>query len=131
LDLIQAVLFHDVAERYLGDMPTPAKGEGKDLTRAYLAAEERTLALMGVKFHLTGQEQHWLDCVDKLELYLWCKDQEASGNRHTERMINYLRMWFAEQWETLPETLKNFINDISIWKRGSDFPPDPVHADAD
>ncbi len=122
-DLIQAVLFHDSAERYYGDVPTPVKEADGKLALMFGIAEDKALEALGVRFDLDAYEHLWLTCVDKLELYLWCEDQAALGNKHTANALNYVRAWFVKRWDKLPETLKNFINEFN-WQRGADLPPE-------
>ena len=80
LELIKAVQWHDVAERWLGDVPAPAKWSNPELGAAYEEAEERVLKRLGLFAQLTKEEVAWLKAVDTLELWLWCREEEALGN---------------------------------------------------
>lgn len=80
LTLIKAVQWHDVAERWLGDIPAPAKWTHTELGEAYERAEEELLKRLGLFAQLTDPEQAWLKAVDTLELWLWCREEEALGN---------------------------------------------------
>jgi 5'-deoxynucleotidase YfbR-like HD superfamily hydrolase len=73
--LIKAVQWHDVAERWTGDMPSTAKEdpgvregmhriEGEVMSRLF--SEE---ALM-----LSRESMQWLHAVDHLEAYLFCRE---------------------------------------------------------
>lgn len=84
VDLIKAVQWHDVGERWLGDMPAPAKWENPALGEVYEAAEEEILDRLGLMPDLTEEDRRWLKAVDTLELWLWCREEEALGN---ERVI--------------------------------------------
>ena len=80
LTLIKAVQWHDVAERWLGDIPAPAKWTHAELGEAYERAEEELLKCLGLFGELTDLEVAWLKAVDTLELWLWCREEEALGN---------------------------------------------------
>lgn len=84
--LIKAVQWHDVAERWLGDMPSPGKGHDPDLAEHYERVEAGLLERLGLAQDLTEDEQEWLKAVDTLELWLWCREEEALGNRNVARM---------------------------------------------
>jgi len=80
LNLVKAVLWHDVGERWLGDMPAPAKWDNPELGRVYEEAEQKLLARLGLAQELTDEELNWLKAVDTLDLWLWCREEEALGN---------------------------------------------------
>lgn len=86
LNLIKAVQWHDVGERWLGDMPAPAKWDNPDLGRVYEEAEQKLLERLGLAQKLTDEELNWLKAVDTLELWLWCREEEALGNEAVSAM---------------------------------------------
>lgn len=86
LNLIKAVQWHDVAERWLGDVPAPAKWTHTELGEAYERAEEELLKRLGLFGELTDLEVAWLKAVDTLELWLWCREEEALGNEAVTAM---------------------------------------------
>jgi 5'-deoxynucleotidase YfbR-like HD superfamily hydrolase len=86
LNLIKAVQWHDIGERWLGDMPSPAKTGNQHLAEVYEAEEEKILTLLGLYFELSNQEENWLKAVDILDLWLWCREEEFLGNRSVTRM---------------------------------------------
>jgi 5'-deoxynucleotidase YfbR-like HD superfamily hydrolase len=74
--LVRAALQHDLAERWLGDVPATAKWDHAELAEAYRKAEasvetNHALAVPG----LTSLEAHRLALADRVELYLWAQDQ--------------------------------------------------------
>ena len=79
--LIKAVLWHDVAERWIGDIPGSALLEDQDLLDAYERAQERVLVELGLWQKLSVEEACWLLAVDRLELWLWCKENEQENMR--------------------------------------------------
>ena len=80
VSLIKAVQWHDVAERWLGDVPAPAKWDNPELGEVYERTEAQLLNRLGLFAQLTAEEQAWLKAVDTLELWLWCREEEALGN---------------------------------------------------
>lgn len=95
--LVKAVLWHDVAERWTGDVPAVAKWRSPELVDALALAEARVFDALGIQplDGLTLNEQIWLHAVDKLELWLWCKDQLQLGNRRAAAVLGRLDSWFV------------------------------------
>ena len=67
-------------------MPGPAKMVNDDLGRVYEVVESRVLFQLGLAPGLNAEEQQWLKAMDVLELWLWCREEEALGNRNVSRM---------------------------------------------
>lgn len=86
LNLIKAVQWHDCAERWLGDIPAPAKWDHTELGRVYEEAERRVLDALGLLPSLIPDEENWLKALDTLELWLWCREEEALGNEAVAAM---------------------------------------------
>ncbi len=89
MNLVREALWHDAGERWVGDVPAPAKWGSRDLTIAVHQAEHTARAkwdLIGFG-KLTVQEQVWLRLMDGLEFYLWCQDQWNMGNSHVENAM--------------------------------------------
>ncbi len=82
LDLIRCLMWHDAAERWLGDLPAPAKWQFPELKAAYEEAENTVLrARYGVDMSvLTDDDRLWLEGIDRLEFIMWCRDQLGQGN---------------------------------------------------
>lgn len=96
--LIKAVLWHDVAERWTGDVPAIAKWADPELAELLEASEERILRKLGVQppRELPVEDCMWLDAVDKLELWLWAKGQLRMGNQNGATVIKNLSPWFEQ-----------------------------------
>lgn len=96
LDLIRAALWHDAPERYLGDLPAPAKWYNADLSREYGIAETKVLEHMGLGDlvdGLTDDDQVWLHAADRLELLYWCRTQWSMGNALVANVFDALQEW--------------------------------------
>lgn len=111
--LIRALHFHDVAERWVGDMPTLAKRIDV-LGKALDIVETKVLAELGHTYGLSKDEQRWLHAIDAVEFMLWCMDQLAMGNRHVEPNFNQVKDSLTKM--ELPEQVKAFLS-ASRWGR--------------
>lgn len=120
LGLIKAVLWHDGGERWVGDMPGPAKWYDKVLGEAYERAEAKASAAHGFWQEITVEEKNWLDGVDKLELYLWCHDQIAMGNCNAKSFVSQLSSWFVDNEARLPAEVIS-VYKAYYWRRLSEW----------
>lgn len=123
--LIWAILEHDIPERLIGDIPSPAKWFGI-VDRDRLIEVERTIntEIFGssAEYNLNPKEIKWLNSLDLFELWLWCKDQIAMGNQNLvsmhDRILNFvnrnrdkfvepiLTMFYEladDPWQMMPE----------------------------
>lgn len=119
LQLIKATLWHDVHERWIGDIPSPAGEYWMDLKIAKedLAAQlEDKLELLD--FVLTPNEHNWLTQIDYLELFLWVKDQVSMGNQTLAPMQRKMLDELTKRKERnkLPREIVSFISNF-VWKR--------------
>ncbi len=125
--LVQAIMWHDAPERWLGDMPGPAKST---MGVEYLEAEQGILRMLGVDYSLNEKELWWLHTLDRIELLMWVKDQVALGNQHVLGMLAKLTEWFMAHEADMPEECWHFINSHE-WLRLSDVPPVPKKEEKD
>lgn len=119
-DLIIAVVRHDFAERWVGDIPCTACWDNEDLNVAYRKAEAGVFAREGIELPaLNEEDQFRLKLVDKLELYCWAQEQlRAFGNCHVGDCIKRLEQWFESCgiWGKLPGPVATLILSYE-WKR--------------
>jgi hypothetical protein len=85
LQLIKAVQWHDVAERWTGDVPATAKWMNPRLREALKLLEEPLMKRFGLHQDLTLQEKEWLAAVDILELWLWSREHQ--DEMHPRQMM--------------------------------------------
>jgi 5'-deoxynucleotidase YfbR-like HD superfamily hydrolase len=81
-DAVLQLLYHDIAEAELGDLPATTKWNYKGLAEEFKKAEDNyveELNLLLVK-HLTPAEQERVKMSDMLELVLHCMRQMQQGN---------------------------------------------------
>jgi 5'-deoxynucleotidase YfbR-like HD superfamily hydrolase len=124
-NLLKAVLIHDLAERWTGDTPAPMKWAAEDFHKELIRVEDACIKTLGFDCfpHLTSEEEMWVDIVDKVELYCWCQDQMALGNRNADPVQKNLLEYFAEKdW---PQEVYYFISRYR-WVRSPDqLPQEP------
>lgn len=112
INLIKAILWHDLGERWAGDAPYPATLKDEGFAEGYRRVEELGRQEHGIHIpQLTAFEAQWLSAVDKIELYLWAQEQLALGNRMVEEYLEVLWNWFNEKHEqgVLPKEAWNFV----------------------
>lgn len=117
-NMLLAIAFHDLPERWIGDVPAPAKDAMPQLKNHLDVLEETVSAnfcMDGLK--LNSKQKVWLKALDRLEAFLWGHDQLALGNKNAQDVVDYLTRWFAES--DCPETVKEFVEDFE-WERTPD-----------
>lgn len=119
INLIKAVLWHDIPERWTGDVPSPAKGCSKYLKGYLDELEERILIQLDLKqpfSRLIPEEWKWLHAVDLLELYLWTEDQINWGNPMMAGMRDKIIDMFNKRKEITPPSIIGFLENFT-WTR--------------
>lgn len=119
MHLVKAMLWHDGAERWVGDMPAPAKWYEPALGEAYNMAEMAALQAWDLYEpweSMTDEDRRWLEAIDRLELWLWCQDQLMLGNQHIQGFIRHLNRYFKTNRDRMPTPCWRFYKDFS-WKR--------------
>lgn len=108
VNLIKAVAWHDVAERWLGDVPSPVKHNNPELKRVYELIEASHLKALNLFPDLSTEEQQWLRGVDLMDLYLWCREQQRMGCRNFDSWVEHFKSLFRGMWtleQSLPDPL--------------------------
>jgi hypothetical protein len=108
LDLIKAVAFHDLPERWLGDIPAPGKTGA--IAKAFQEAEAEIFEKLGLQFALTEDDKYWLKLVDVLDLWFWALEQFDMGNRCAEEVAGRCGVWLRAQ------DLRAGVRDL-LWRR--------------
>ena len=79
-ELIKAITFHDLHERYAGDLPMTAKKLNPKLRAEYERVCKSIDLRIGTEVGMAVDDRRWLRALDGLEYLLWCGDQLIMGN---------------------------------------------------
>lgn len=116
LNLIKAVAWHDLAERHVGDVPSPILKRFPALDKAYKEAEAAVFEHYGLEIPYlnaggidASDDFSWYLTVDKLELLLWAIEQYHNGNTRYAEFIEALRLWAQEFEVFIPQQLKHLF----------------------
>lgn len=118
-NLVQAVLWHDIAERWTGDTPAPTKWASPELKALLDNLEQLVLDKLGIGEvfkQLTREEAHWLTGVDLLELFIWAYEQSHFGNLAAGTMIERILALFEQKQNIIPAPIKEFLKEFK-WQR--------------
>jgi len=119
-NLVKAMMWHDSPERFLGDLPAPAKWYNADLAKEYTKAEKQVAEHMGIQHvfaELTDDDKNWMHAADRLELLQYCQDQLALGNKHVRNMHDLVIEWFGKNHERIPEPIRDYMLGNKQWER--------------
>lgn len=115
LRLIRAVNEHDAPEYVLGDAPSPAFRKYPSYGYVYNQVNELIMQELGVEHDsLTEEEKNWLECLDKLEPFLFAVDQLRLGNKNMYDVIKNVDQWFVvrELDGDVPREIQAIFNQI-------------------
>lgn len=76
---MMAALTHDVAERYVGDVPSPTK-RALGISDQLSAYEDTILATAQFDYALTEEEARWLKLADCYDGMMFCVRERSLGN---------------------------------------------------
>ncbi|AAT69501.1 gp25 [Alphaproteobacteria phage PhiJL001] len=122
-DLIKAIQWHDVPERWVGDSPWPAKHplSGSELAILLGSMEHRIEAALYISPNLEPIELDVLKICDMLEFALWCQEEWLLGNTHIEHhfrtamdVCRTMKLW-PEISDVIEELLKEPISEARPW----------------
>ena len=119
LNLIKAVMYHDLPELFTGDIPAPFKWQYPKLAEQLEIAEAAILDAGAMLVELTEYEKQVLKFADMMELVLFCNEQMCMGNMYTEpimaRGLNYLL-----QMQPFSDTATRMLTDFQLSLLGDD-----------
>lgn len=119
-DLILAGLWHDVHERWTGDIPAPAKWcLGKVVVDELKRFENAIESSLEINFDLSTEDLKWLKVCDMLEFWLWSVDQIALGNQNANEGRKNAVYWFNTHSDDVPDIVQDFMVHYK-WLRTSD-----------
>jgi 5'-deoxynucleotidase YfbR-like HD superfamily hydrolase len=111
-------LTHDIGEGWMGDVPAPALWavEGVQQIWGYLENDLIELAGCPRVDELSPEDLKKLKACDRLELYIWCKEQLLIGNQYVLDCIKALDESFLAN--ELPYPAYTFYREL---KNAKDF----------
>ena len=110
--LVKAVLFHDVAERWTGDIPAPAKWSEPVLNDVLERMEQELLEAFEIKIKLDEHDTDWLKALDILELTLHMRQEMEMGNKLVARIYDTGYTILMSIW--VPTVIKDwFLSQIN------------------
>lgn len=121
-EFLKAIIYHDLGERWVGDMPHPAKAESPEHAASGRALEETIARRLGWAQEMTVPEARWLSALDRLEFLLWADDQVNMGNRHLEAVLERAHQWFEDNRGVTPQRILDFLTEYR-WQRTPDVFP--------
>lgn len=120
-DTLAHILMHDVAERWVGDTPAPAKyAMNPDLNKELLRAERLVENALDLPLQLEPGELKWVKSLDILECLMFAEDQIALGNRNLEHTRDNCRAILRDG--AYPEVVREFAASYT-WSRTRDIVP--------
>jgi len=90
-DLIKYIVYHDVPEYVMGDIPGNAKHQHPSLGNACSDVEAAVYDDLDIKIVLDEKEMARFEFLDRAEFILWCCDQYDMGLRG-ERFMSALKI---------------------------------------
>jgi 5'-deoxynucleotidase YfbR-like HD superfamily hydrolase len=117
--VIRHVLWHDVHERWTGDVPAGLRYFHPDVRKNFKLAKREVNERFGFPDDLRedGEARAWVRALDQLEFYLACQDQKALGNRNVDPYLRGVEEWFDEA-EGIPDQVVCFFREFR-WERTS------------
>jgi hypothetical protein len=95
VDLIKAVQWHDVAERWTGDVPATAKWGNPALGEFLAERETDVLTRLELSVSLGEEDTRWLKAVDILDLWLWGRENLEPEHDLTRNCVGYIHSMHA------------------------------------
>lgn len=121
--LIWAILEHDIPERVIGDVPSPALRHvyASSMNNVGVVEHDVVSELFGGEdsyADLSAECYTWLKSLDLLELYLYAKDQLRLGNRNLETMREAMEERFKKDAAYIPQPILNLFHECknSEWR---------------
>ncbi|MDB4575378.1 HD domain-containing protein [bacterium] len=87
VSLMRAVMWHDVPERWTGDMPAFFKMQYPVVKAAAGLMEDDIFREFDLGECLSEEERQWLKAVDLLEFWHWAREEGVMGNGTTDTML--------------------------------------------
>jgi len=113
INMIKALQFHDMAERFLGDVPAPVKKEYKSFGSDYEAIERRILMEYDMYPALDEREKMWVHAMDLLEFLMFIKHELNLGNEYARQRYDRICRYIDETKLPIP-VIKFYTNNLRL-----------------
>ena len=113
INMIKALQFHDMAERFLGDMPSPVKQKEKSLCFHYEKIENFILIEYGMYPKLDEREQMWVRAMDLLEFLMFIKHELNLGNKYAQQRYDRICAYIEKTKMPLP-VVEFYMNNLRL-----------------
>ncbi len=102
--LAAACLIHDIPECWTGDIPAPSMRYIPGMKEAIGKIEDRLLARIDLPSYsdLPPEDYRKLKACDWLEFWLWCREQQAFGNKFAEEGRREIELYIESQQMPAP-----------------------------
>ena len=115
IELVRAVQWHDLAERWTGDIPATAKWMSGTLNDSIKELEERILKHFGLKaWGLSVSDEEWLKAVDVLDAWLWCRENQTDRHVYQVKLTYEAYVRHLHEHNRFPAQAWLFFNDVLI-----------------
>lgn len=113
--LALACLTHDVPEAWVGDVPAPTMRYVPGLRDGLEKLETRISHSLGLpaEADLSPEDHAKLKACDRLDFWLWCREQELMGNMFVSESLMEVERFFEET--PLPERANEFYREMK-WR---------------
>lgn len=118
--LVIAALFHDTPERWTGDVPSQVIKANPAVagTLSQLDADITGMLNLPCEHHLNDVDFARFKACDRLEFWLWCRDQLAFGNQMILNAMESIEDTLESDNNTPPEVLTLYMDlKEEGWKR--------------
>ena len=110
--VMETLLFHDCAERIVGDVPWHSKKQWIHLDQALDDAEHEVLSEYGLPdgSQLGMSDEVWVAWADMMEFIMMCRHQQKMGNTLVEPYLKNAQMALGKLCQSAgcPEAIKDY-----------------------
>lgn len=100
--LMEHIMWHDIPERWTGDVPHPAKHTFPELNAALKKADTTILKRLGRLTPADPDFQLWITWLDLLEVCMWARDQVQRGNVMVVDLLEAVDDHFEKSRKSIP-----------------------------
>lgn len=113
INMIKALQFHDMGERFLGDLPSPAKKKCPELKEVYEKEEGSILIKYGMLPILDDREKSWVHAMDLMEFLMFIKHELNLGNSYAQQRFNRICAYIEKTEMPLP-VVDFYVNNLRL-----------------